>query len=544
MTHAAKPQDQYDVIIIGSGVAGLLAALKIAGFARVCLLAKDELSSTNTWLAQGGIAAALGQDDSPQQHLEDTLTAGAGLCRREAVEILVKEGPGRIKELLQMGMPFDQSDGKLELGREGAHRRRRVVHAGGDSTGRLLAETLIKKVQSNDNITVLEHSFVTELWAQEGRIQGVELLGGKRISAGAVIIASGGCSAVYVRTTNNPATTGDGIAMAYRAGTDIADTEFVQFHPTVFHDENSNEPFLVSEAVRGEGAVLRDRSGRRFMDNFCEQAELGPRDVVARAIAEQMERTKCHFVWLDISHRGKEFLQQRFPTIYNMALKHGYDMSRQGLPVSPAAHYTMGGIKTGLWGETNIEGLYTCGEAACSGVHGANRLASNSLLEGLVFGDRTARHIENCLQVPLLNHSSLQHSSCSSTKTSLTAEQEAALIKKLKEIMLNKTGITRSENDLAEAKEFFKQNAPPDSWIPQYRSGWELKNMFLAARLIVENSLARTESRGSHFRKDYPQANPSWLASIVQSKSKVRKEPLQGQTEPGRTSDKKNLTHF
>ncbi len=513
------PQEpkEYDVIIIGAGIAGLFSALKIADFARVCLLTKNGLQSSNTWLAQGGIAAALGEDDSPEQHAEDTLQAGAELCRQEAVDVLTNEGPARIQELLAMGVPFDRRAGKLDLGQEGAHGKRRIVHAGGDSTGRLLSETLMGHTLTRDTITVRENTYAVELFIQDNQVFGVKLLNGEHIFCRALILATGGCSAVYARTTNNPVLTGDGIAMAYRAGAEIIDMEFVQFHPTVFHGENNVEPFLVSEAVRGEGAVLRDKFGRCFMGNYCESAELGPRDIVSRAIAKQMELTGSPCVYLDITRRGKAFIQERFPTIYQMALKHGYDLARQWLPVSPAAHYTMGGIRVGLSGETRIKGLYACGEAACSGVHGANRLASNSLLEGLVFAVRTARHIQDSLSgLRRLTGQEQPERSGKHKKSPCgpTHEPCAALKEKLGKLILHQAGITRNAAKLEEAKKFIQQEAPPDPWIPRERAAWELKNLFLVARFIVEGALERTESRGSHYREDYPYLDPSWNRSI------------------------------
>ncbi len=518
MPSTKQPGEGYDVVVVGSGIAGMLAAVKIAAFARVCILAKDELCSTNTWLAQGGIAAALEVGDSPQRHAEDTLAAGAGICRREAVSILTEEGPARINDLLAMGMPFDRKEGNLDLGREGAHSKRRIVHAGGDCTGRLLSETLINQLYLQDNITTFEHSYVSRLIARDNCVHGLELLGGERIPARAVILATGGCCGVYFRTTNNPSATGDGIAMAFRAGAEIADMEFIQFHPTVFHGDNGLEPFLISEAVRGEGALLRDIHGRRFMSDYSDMAELGPRDIVSRAIKSQMDSTGVDFVYLDITHRGEAFIKQRFPTIYQMTLKHGYDMSKDWLPVSPAAHYSMGGIKTGLFGETTIQGLYACGEVSCNGSHGANRLASNSLLEGLVFSERTARHLEHHLSAPVKHLTWDQPLDRCNKPVILSVEEEKDLSRKLGLLMLNKAGITRDKEGLESAIQDIQRYFPPDTWVPRTRSGWELKNKLLVAQLIVNSALVRTESRGSHFRSDYSKPDPSWLCSIVQRK--------------------------
>jgi L-aspartate oxidase len=497
---------EYDIIVVGSGIAGLFAVLRATDYARVCLLTKGNLHDTNTWLAQGGIAVALGEDDSPEQHLEDTLTAGAGICDRDAVSVLVEEGPDRVRELLAIGTPFDQAEGRLALTREGAHHRNRVLHAGGDATGRLIQETLQQNL--NRNVTIHEHTFVTELLTCEGSVCGVKTLTGESYTAGSVILATGGLGQVYLRTTNPEVATGDGVAMAYRAGATITDMEFIQFHPTVFAGGLNDEAFLISEAVRGEGAVLRNSRGERFMDDYHEMAELGPRDVVARAMVDQMKSEGSAHVFLDVTHRDEAFFKNRFPTIYSLAMAHGLNPARDWLPVVPAAHYTMGGIRTGLNGDTSIKGLFACGEAACSGVHGANRLASNSLLDGLVFAARAVEQIkkagtspagrpDHCQQLPPMR--------------SVKAEE---IRQQLRLAMFNGAGILRDKAGLLNLGRFISHHEALLQEVPVDQAGWELQNLFIIASLIQRCALARTESRGAHFRADFPITDPSWARHL------------------------------
>ena len=500
---------EYDVIVVGSGIAGLFAAIKAAQFARVCLLTKDALYNTNTWLAQGGIAAALGNDDSPEQHMDDTILAGAGLCNLEAVKIMVEEGPQRIRELLELGMPFDREGGRLAMTREGAHSRNRIVHAGGDATGRVMYETLKHNLFAHKAVDVREHTFVTDLVTREGQVIGVRTLAGETYRAGAVILATGGLGRVFSYTTNPEVATGDGVAMAHRAGAEVTDMEFIQFHPTVFQSPEG-EIILISEAVRGEGAVLRNSRGQRFMDEYHELGELGPRDVVARAIVDQLKKEGSCYVYLDTTLHDSVFLRNRFPTIYSLVLKHGLDMSEDWLPVTPAAHYAMGGVRSGLHGETNLHGLYACGEAACSGVHGANRLASNSLLEGLVFAGRVAEHIKRTgSELPGSLHQSPNSDYCRK-KLSLKPAYIRKLQDELRTIMFNKVGILRDGKGLSDARHFLMQYAQLLDGVPEDKPTWELKNLFAAADLIVNSAYMRTESRGSHYRLDYPQTDEDW----------------------------------
>ena len=498
---------EYDVIVIGSGVAGMFAAIKAARFARVCLLTKDALYNSNTWLAQGGIAAALGGDDSPGLHMADTLSAGAGLCDAEAVKVMVEDGPQRINDLVEMSMPFNLVEGKLAMTREGAHSKKRIVYAGGDATGRLLHETLAQRLLSSDAIDILEHTFVTELLVSaHGEVLGVRTLEGKNILSGSVILAAGGLGQVYSRTTNPSVATGDGVAMAYRVGAEVADMEFIQFHPTVFQSPEG-DIMLISEAVRGEGALLRNARGERFMPEYHEMAELGPRDIVSRAIVHQMKKGGSSSVYLDITFKDSDYLKKRFPTIYAKMREHGLDMSIDLLPVSPGAHYAIGGVRTGLFGETNLPGLYVCGEAACTGVHGANRLASNSLLEGLVFAERVAGRIEKSAKA--LPGKAYQKAYQKAYRR-LKPELYSKLREELRKLMFSNVGILRDEEGLLEIRRFIAEQWETLDLLPEDRATCELKNLFLVSDLIAKSALLRTESRGCHFRVDYPKPDEDW----------------------------------
>ncbi|MCW3491443.1 L-aspartate oxidase [Dethiobacter alkaliphilus] len=502
MGHTKKSQtSEYDIIVVGSGIAGLYAALSAAEFARVCLVTKGKLQDTNTWLAQGGIAAAVGNDDSPRQHLEDTLAAGVDICDPAAVAVMVEEGPRRVAELMSLGTPFDRIDGSLALTREGAHHHNRVLHCGGDATGRLIQETMQSTLLKSKSVTIRQHVFVTELLQHEGTVCGIRTVTGEEIRAGAVILATGGLGQVFARTTNPEVATGDGVAMAYRAGARVADMEFVQFHPTVFRGRSEQETFLISEAVRGEGAVLRNRRGERFMDDYHPMAELGPRDVVARAILQEMKKEDGGDVFLDITHKGQAFLQKRFPTIYQKAGERGLNMAQDWLPVSPAAHYAMGGVVTGLNGQTSLPGLYACGEVACSGVHGANRLASNSLLEGLVFAWRAVRDIE---KQGANSPQKVRFAPCN--KQDANSLQIAGIREHVRQRMFADAGVLREGRRLAELEAELKKigTTVPLSANQESR---ELHNLLTVAGLIVKGALWRKESRGGHFRSDYPCKN-------------------------------------
>ncbi|MEO7862630.1 MAG: L-aspartate oxidase, partial [Nitrospirales bacterium] len=381
-------------------MAGLRAAIELSRYGRVTMVAKGGPQDNNSFYAQGGVAVALSEEDDVVLHLADTLKAGHQLCSRPATKILVEEGPSRIHELIEWGAKFDTVDGKLAFTREGAHSRHRVLRAGGDATGSEMVRALSVKAQTLKNLTWMGNHVAVELCIQDGRCWGAlildELSGTlKIVCAPATLLVTGGAGQVYARTTNPANATGDGIAMAYRAGAILEDMEFVQFHPTALYLPSS-PPFLLSETLRGEGGILRNNRCERFMKNYHRSQELAPRDIVSRAIWTEMQRTKARHVYLDVTHLGATFLKERFPTIYSTCLRYDIDITEEWIPVSPSAHYFMGGVKTDLDGASTIPGLLAAGEVACSGVHGANRLASNSLLEGLVFGYRAAQAASSC----------------------------------------------------------------------------------------------------------------------------------------------------
>jgi L-aspartate oxidase len=488
-----------DFLVIGAGVAGLRAAIELARTGRVLVVAKDSLRESSSEYAQGGIAVALNDDDDVEIHEQDTLNAGDGLCDRAAVHTLVEEGPHGIQQLIEWGAEFDREGSKLLFAREGAHSRSRVLHAHGDSTGQEIARTLHKKAASLPNVSFHSFAAVTDLLLHDGTACGVRVLErgtGELASlrARAVLLATGGLGQVYLNTTNPPVATGDGVAMGWRAGAVIGDIEFVQFHPTALHIEGAPR-FLLSEALRGEGATLLNSGGERFMDRYHPMAELAPRDVVARSILSEMRRTGAPHVFLDLSHRAPGFVSHRFPRIYETCLLYGIDLERQPAPVHPAAHYAMGGVKTNLHGQTNIEGLYAAGEVACTGVHGANRLASNSLLEGLVFGARAGEAMASQAGRPLHK----PEPTSAPAALGLAAEEVRA-------IAWEHCGILRDVTGLLQA--IARLSAEPASSLQQ------------VALLIARAALAREESRGGHFRTDFPQARPEFQKhSLLQKAS-------------------------
>ena len=387
----SKASSYYDYIIVGSGIAGLYTALLAKEQGSVAILTKGSIDDCNTKYAQGGIAAAIGKNDSPDLHFKDTIAAGDGLCDEEAVRILVNEAPARIADLVNFGVPFDTLDGEIALTTEAAHSVPRILHAGGDATGEHIETTLSNKVRAS-KIQVLEHCLATEILIEKGRVSGVRALDCRtgsieEFGCRFLILATGGAGQLYKFTTNSDIATGDGIALAFNAGAEIVDMEFFQFHPTALRLPGVT-PFLISEAVRGEGGVLRNVEGHRFMPDYAPEGDLAPRDVVARSILYEMKKTGSDRVFIDVTHLPPQVITTRFPHIYRFCLDHGLDITKGLIPVAPAAHYLMGGIKTNSWGETNIAGLFACGETACTGVHGANRLASNSMLEVVVFSKR------------------------------------------------------------------------------------------------------------------------------------------------------------
>ncbi|QMV18360.1 L-aspartate oxidase [Granulicella sp. 5B5] len=502
------------VVVVGSGIAGLVAALELSDKCEVTLVTKAALADSNTRWAQGGIAAVMFEDDSVPEHIADTLSAGAGLCDAAAVEVLCSEGPLRIRDLIRLGVAFDTHEGELARGLEAAHGHARVLHAGGDATGLNLEMTLVRAVRAA-NVLVMEHTFACELVVKDERARGLEILSddGKRsvLDADAVVLACGGAGQLYRYSTNPVVATGDGVALALRAGVQLADIEFYQFHPTALA---TRETFLISEAVRGEGAVLLDAKGERFMQKLHPDAELAPRDVVARSIAWQMALQGGKPVLLDAARLEREmgagFLAKRFPTIDAAVKARGFDWTKEPVPVTPAAHYWMGGVKTDLWGRTSIAGLYAAGEVACTGVHGANRLASNSLLESLVYAWRCAEQLpqDDVRRWPEVRGAVLA--------LAMTEERGAREAQRgeLQTLMWNRVGIERSRDGLREAAE---QMASWRGCNRRSANAFELEtaNMLTIARAMVTVALERRESRGAHYRVDYPETRVEMQHSIV-----------------------------
>ena len=524
----AVPQET-DFIVVGAGVAGLRAAIELAQSGRVLVLTKQEITESATQYAQGGIAVALSDEDEISLHLQDTLSAGDGLVNPEAARALVEEGPDRIQELISWGTQFDREGTRLTFTREGAHSRSRVLHAHGDSTGREIGRALHAKASSLKNISFCEFEFTADLLLDSGRVCGVALVDerkGKRgerhnVYSSAVLLASGGIGQVYRETTNPGVATGDGVAMAYRAGAEVSDMEFVQFHPTALYLKNAPR-FLISEALRGEGAYLRNMQLDRFMPKYHEMAELAPRDVVARAIAHEMEvaKTPEAVVYLDLTHLKAERLRARFPRIYQTCLEYNIDIGIDMIPVRPAAHYAMGGVRTDLNGRSNLRGLYAAGEAACTGVHGANRLASNSLLEGVVFGARAGISMRQEVAAAL-SHAPHQNT----TKDSDHANDEHIddLLRSIRNLMWRDAGVVRMGSHLRHAVqelEAMKERLPR----PWCRRSCEVINVHQIALLVTRSALAREESRGAHYREDFPVHNDAKFKKhsiVTKGKEKV-----------------------
>ena len=505
--------EQRRIIVVGSGIAGLIAALRLSRQFRVTLVTKSEIAESNTRWAQGGIAAAVFPDDSVAEHIADTMRAGAGLCNREAVEVLCAEGPARIKDLIHLGVPFDERNGALARGLEAAHSRARVLHAQGDATGLSIETALVRALRRAD-VEVLEHTFASDLSLNEGQVRGLKVINESgqhyELKADAIILASGGAGHLYLHTTNPAGATGDGIAMASRAGAQLADLEFYQFHPTALAVPGT---FLVSEAVRGEGAVLLDAHGHRFMQMLHPDGELAPRDVVARGIAMQMAAQGGRPVLLDATKLGAEFLAQRFPSIDAACRRHGLNWSREPIPVTPAAHYWMGGVRTDLWGRTSVRGLFALGEGACTGVHGANRLASNSLLESLVFAWRCADFLQESSSAwsDAAQLRGLEAGSEFGTSSKFSSPQPLSDRTKLQSLMWDMVGIERNGHDLQHALEQLRSWHVDGTTI----SSLETANLLTLARSTTEAALARRESRGAHYRDDYPESSPDWRHSLI-----------------------------
>jgi L-aspartate oxidase len=505
----------YDYIIVGSGIAGLYTALLAKEQGSVLVITKGSIEDCNTRYAQGGIAAAIGRDDSPEIHFRDTIAAGDGLCDEEAVRILANEAPARIAELVELGVPFDTQDGEIALTLEAAHSVPRILHAGGDATGEHIEVTLSRRVRAT-RIQVLEDSQATDILIERGKVVGIRAIDCRTGSAELfecqhLILATGGAGQLYKFNTNSDIATGDGVALAFRAGAEIKDMEFFQFHPTALHLPGV-APFLISEAVRGEGGILRNINGHRFMPDYAPQADLAPRDVVSRSILYEMKKTEADRVFLDVTHLPTYVITTRFPHIYRFCLDHGLDITRELIPVAPAAHYMMGGIKTSPWGETNITGLFATGETACTGVHGANRLASNSMLEVVVFSKRIMEKTsKNSAPAAASARTEVRHSL---NNREVPEKTPAPSFTALQQLLWDKVGVIRDSSGLTQAVDtlaVWQNTLPPATDRPSH----ELHNMVLAGRLVAEAALLREESRGAHFRSDFPHKSPQWQKHII-----------------------------
>lgn len=506
---------EFDTIVVGSGLAGLTAAFHASKYGSVAIITKSQLDISNSYYAQGGIAVVTDPEDSFESHINDTLVAGRGLCDLDAVKILVSEGQKCVQELIELGMEFDKQNGEFVLGLEGGHSHRRILHSGGDATGKGLTSFMLKRVQGQGNIQAFEYTTVVDLLTTNqicNGVQALDFVSGKNIlfKAKATIIATGGLSRIYDRSTNPHTATGDGIALAWNAGAKLSDIEFIQFHPSALYIPGE-EAFLISEAVRGEGAWLLNTDGERFMQHIHPLAELAPRDVVAHAIYDQLQKSHSDFVYLSLKHLNPELIKTRFSTIYHTLLRYNIDLTSDLLPVSPAAHYMVGGIQTDLNGETNLKGLFACGEVASTGVMGANRLASNSLLECLVFGKRAAEratHYKNAESEP--GEINLIHVDQKNENYFLEIKNRIA------GLMSRNAGIVRSAQKLEEAiseLNSIKKQLPEK--ISEYNL-LKIKHITDICTLICESAIIRSESRGGHIREDFQSEDPSLCVHLIQ----------------------------
>ncbi|WP_063567559.1 L-aspartate oxidase [Paenibacillus sp. O199] len=526
---SALPMVETDVLVIGSGIAGLFTAIKASEQRSVLMITKKSLLDSNTRYAQGGIAAVIAEDDSPAYHLQDTLVAGAGLCRSEAVEALVNEGPDGVKELIRLGTLFDLENGELALTQEGAHSHRRILHANGDATGYEIVRALAAQANEHPGIEVWDEHFVIDLITEQGECVGalVQKADGSQVfvKAEATVLCSGGAGQLYRYTTNPEVATADGVAMAYRAGAVVRDMEFIQFHPTSLCYPGAPR-FLVSEAVRGEGAYLRNVKGERFMERYHAQLELAPRDIVARAIVSEMESTNSTFVYLDITHESAEMIKHRFPTIYETCMRYGLDMTTDWIPVAPAAHYMMGGVKTDLSGESSIGRLFACGEVSSTGVHGANRLASNSLSEAIVFGRRIVDRIQS---LPPLASLQTNIPTLTTIRRIIKEEQKPVSERRLRlqKMMVRQVGLRRNGANLQAAIEKLQQELQFFDQKFTHKEEMEYANLLTCAWLVTTGALHREESRGAHYREDFPQRDDAvWQKHSLQQREQAIVEEL------------------
>jgi len=510
----------FDFIIVGGGIAGLRAAISLASAGRVLILTKAATTESNTGYAQGGIAAAMGPGDSPALHARDTLRAGDGLCDEDAVRVLVEEGPRYVAELIEWGAKFArEADGQLAFGLEAAHSVRRVLHAG-DATGREIGRAMWHRVVGLPSVSTVDHALVTELIVSSNRVEGVRFFdpagAAREIRAAATLLATGGAGQVFRETTNPAVATGDGIALAYHAGARVADLEFVQFHPTALNLPNAPR-FLISEALRGEGARLVNASGEAFMQRYHAAGDLAPRDVVARSITREMEATGG-LVYLTLAHLDPDHVRRRFPTIAAMCRQVGLDLAADLIPVGPAAHYLMGGIDTDESGRTSVEGLFAAGETACTGVHGANRLASNSLLEGLVFAARAADAMRQPLKAASLKSDRVRRP-LDVPRSSARQAASGGSIPAIRDLMWRSAGLFRTRTVLAAAVtvlDDLSATKTPQAGESLDIEGWRAWNLLTVARLVARAALRREESRGGHFREDFPEKDDlHWKVHLV-----------------------------
>ncbi len=512
--------NEYNYIVVGSGIGGLYTALLASEHGSVLVITKGSIDDCNTKYAQGGIAAAIGKDDSIELHVQDTINAGGNLSDEKVVKILANEAPARIADLVYYRVPFDTIDGEIALTMEAAHSVPRILHAGGDATGEHIELALSRKVRDS-RIQVLENFLATEIMVDKGRVAGIKAIDCRtgteeEFQCRFLILATGGAGQLYKYNTNSDVATGDGIALAFNAGADITDMEFFQFHPTALRMPGVL-PFLISEAVRGEGGMLRNAKGQRFMTDYHEKGDLAPRDVVARSILNEMKKTGSNKVYLDVTHLPPHVISTRFPHIYSFCLDHGLDITKTQIPVAPAAHYMIGGIKTNSWGETNIDGLFATGEVACTGVHGANRLASNSLLEAIVFSRRIIEKTVNKVKDKDPNTEQIRDMQVSLSQRPVPKILPVPGLAALQQLHWEKAGIIRDRDGLNQAAGVLAgwQNSLPE---PNDQPSYELSNLILTGRLLTEAACIREESRGAHYRSDFPETLPKWKCHIVWQK--------------------------